>query len=35
MAVAAAEVVIGLAILMMVYRNQETTDIDVLNKMKW
>ena len=35
MAVAAAEVVIGLAILMMVYRNQETTDIDILNKMKW
>lgn len=35
MAVAAAEVVIGLAILMMVYRNQETTDINILNKMKW
>ena len=35
MAVAAAEVVIGLAILMMVYRNQETTDINILNKIKW
>ena len=35
MAVAAAEVAVGLAILMMVYRNAKTTDIDVLNKLKW
>jgi NADH-quinone oxidoreductase subunit K len=34
MAVAAAEVAIGLAILMMIYRNTGTTDIDVLNKLK-
>lgn len=35
MAVAAAEVAVGLAILMMIYRNQHSTDIDVLNRMKW
>ncbi|MBI3511641.1 MAG: NADH-quinone oxidoreductase subunit NuoK [Bacteroidetes bacterium] len=35
MAVAAAEVAVGLAILMMVYRNTKTTDIDFLNKLKW
>jgi NADH-quinone oxidoreductase subunit K len=34
MAVAAAEVAIGLAILMMIYRNTGTTDIDALNKLK-
>jgi NADH-quinone oxidoreductase subunit K len=34
MAVAAAEVAVGLAILMMVYRNTKTTDIDFLNKLK-
>ena len=34
MMVAAAEVVIGPGHTMMVYRNQETTDIDILNKMK-
>ncbi|MCC6599984.1 MAG: NADH-quinone oxidoreductase subunit NuoK [Crocinitomicaceae bacterium] len=34
MVVAAAEVAVGLAILMMLYRNQHTTDTDVLNKMK-
>ena len=35
MAVAAAEVAVGLAILMMIYRNIRTTDIDALNKLKW
>ncbi len=34
MAVAAAEVAIGLAILMMIYRNTGTTDIDALNRLK-
>jgi len=34
MVVAAAEVAVGLAILMMLYRNTHTTDTDVLNKMK-
>jgi NADH-quinone oxidoreductase subunit K len=35
MAVAAAEVSVGLAILTMIYRNTKTTDIDFLNKLKW
>lgn len=35
MVVAAAEVAIGLAILMMIYRNTRSTDIDTLNKLKW
>ena len=35
MAVAAAEVAVGLAILMMMYRNTRTTDINVLNRLKW
>jgi NADH-quinone oxidoreductase subunit K len=35
MAVAAAEVSVGLAILMMIYRNTKTTDIDALNKLKY
>ncbi len=35
MAVAAAEVAIGLAILMMIYRNVRSTDIELLNKLKW
>ncbi len=35
MAVAAAEVSVGLAILMMIYRNTKTTDIDALNKLKF
>lgn len=35
MAVAAAEVAVGLAILMMVYRNTKSSDINVLNKLKW
>jgi NADH-quinone oxidoreductase subunit K len=34
MAVAAAEVAVGLAILMMIYRNTNTVDIDFLNKLK-
>ncbi len=35
MVVAAAEVSVGLAILMMIYRNTKSTDIDTLNKLKW
>ncbi|MFN8775610.1 MAG: NADH-quinone oxidoreductase subunit NuoK [Flavobacteriales bacterium] len=35
MVVAAAEVAVGLAILMLLYRNMGTTQTDVLNKMKW
>jgi NADH-quinone oxidoreductase subunit K len=35
MAVAAAEVAVGLAILVMMHRNTGTTDINVLNKLKW
>jgi NADH-quinone oxidoreductase subunit K len=35
MAVAAAEVAVGLAILIMMYRNTRTTDIDVLTRLKW
>ena len=35
MAVAAAEVAVGLAILIMMYRNMKTTDINILNKLKW
>ena len=35
MAVAAAEVAVGLAILMMVYRNTKSTDIDFLNKLNF
>lgn len=35
MVVAAAEIAVGLAILMMVYRNTKSTDISVLNKLKW
>ena len=35
MAVAAAEVSVGLAILMMVYRNTKTTDIDAMSKLKY
>jgi NADH-quinone oxidoreductase subunit K len=34
MAVAAAEVAVGLAILMVIFRNSKTTDIDVLNRLK-
>ena len=32
---AAAEVAVGLAILIIMYRNTRTTDIDVLNRLKW
>ena len=35
MAVAAAEVAVGLAILMMIYRNTNTTDVNFLSKLKW
>ena len=34
MVVAAAEVAVGLAILMMLYRNLHTTDTDALNQLK-
>lgn len=35
MAVAAAEVAVGLAILVLMYRNTKTIDINVLNRLKW
>lgn len=35
MALAAAEVAIGLAIIVMIYRNTHSTDINVLNRLKW
>ena len=35
MAVAAAEVAVGLAILMMIYRNIQSTDTSILSKLKW
>jgi NADH-quinone oxidoreductase subunit K len=35
MALAAAEVAIGLSIIVMVYRNTSSTDINVLNRLKW
>ena len=35
MAVAAAEVAVGLAILVMIYRNVKSVDINVMNKLKW
>ncbi len=35
MVVAAAEVAVGLAILMMLYRNMHTTDTSVLDKLKF
>src|ERR1700752_960691 len=35
MVVAAAEVAVGLAILVMAYRNVRSIDINVLNKLKW
>ncbi len=35
MVVAAAEVAIGLAMLVMIYRNTKTLDINALNKLKW
>lgn len=35
MVVAAAEVAVGLALLVSIYRNFGSTDIDLLNKLKW
>ena len=35
MAVAAAEVAVGLGILVMMYRNTQTIDINILNRLKW
>jgi NADH-quinone oxidoreductase subunit K len=35
MVVAAAEVAIGLALLVMIYRSTNTIDIGILNKLKW
>lgn len=35
MAVAAAEVAVGLAILVMIYKNIGTTDVNFLKRMKW
>ncbi len=35
MVVAAAEVAVGLALLVSIYRNLASTDINVLSKLKW
>lgn len=35
MVVAAAEIAVGLAIVVMMYRNIKSVDINVLNKLKW
>lgn len=35
MVVAAAEVAVGLAIVIMIYRNLKGTDVSILNKLKW
>ncbi|MCU0467767.1 MAG: NADH-quinone oxidoreductase subunit NuoK [Arcicella sp.] len=35
MAVAAAEVAVGLAIIVMIYRNIQSIDVGLLNKLKW
>ena|SRR5205085_6940892 len=35
MAVAAAEVAVGLAILVLMFRNTTSVDIDTMNKLKW
>ena len=35
MAVAAAEVAVGLAIIVMIYRNTRNTDVGFLKKLKW
>lgn len=35
MAVAAAEVAVGLAIIVMIYRNLRSIDTGILNKLKW
>jgi NADH-quinone oxidoreductase subunit K len=34
MAVAAAEVAVGLAIIVMIYRNTRSIDINILNRLK-
>ena len=35
MALAAAEVAVGLAIVIMVYRNTKSVDIESLSKLRW
>jgi NADH-quinone oxidoreductase subunit K len=35
MAVAAAEVAVGLAIIVMIYRNIRSIDVSLLDKLKW
>lgn len=35
MALAAAEVAIGLAIIVMIFRNNNSTDVNILSKLKW
>lgn len=35
MALAAAEVAVGLAIIVMIYRNTNSIDVKVLNRLKW
>jgi len=35
MALAAAEVAVGLAIIVMIYRNTNSVDVKVLNRLKW
>ncbi len=35
MAVAAAEAAIGLALLVVIYRNKKTIDVDELNTLRW
>lgn len=35
MTVAAAEVAVGLAIIITIFRNRETTNVDEINLMKW
>jgi NADH-quinone oxidoreductase subunit K len=35
MVVAAAEVAVGLAIIIAIYRNRETVDVAELNLLKW
>jgi NADH:ubiquinone oxidoreductase subunit K len=35
MAVATAEVAVGLAIILAIYRNRETVDVAELNLLKW
>lgn len=35
MALAAAEVAVGLAIIVMIFRNNNSTDVNILSKLKW